>query len=171
MGSTLAFRKTDLAAIGGFGTIASYIADDYQLGKRISRSGKKVHLLRTPVETHLGAGTWRSIWDHQVRWARTIRLSRAGYFGLPIANASLWALVAFGFGWWADALSLLVLRLLVGLVAGLAILHDRITARFWWLMPFRDIWAFGVWLAGIASAEVVWRGRRLRLDRQGRILN
>ena len=33
LGSTLAFRKNDLEAIGGFEAIADYIADDYQLGQ------------------------------------------------------------------------------------------------------------------------------------------
>ena len=170
LGSTLAFRKADLEAIGGFEAISDYIADDYQLGKRISRTGKKVRLLRMSVETHLGAGTWKSVWDHQVRWARTIRLSRSGYFGLPITNASLWAAVALILGWWKVALSLLALRLIVGLVGGLAVLHDSITARFWWLMPLRDLWGFAVWVAGAVSGTVVWRGKKLRLDADGRIV-
>ncbi len=42
LGSTLAFRKKTLQRIGGFEAIADYIADDYQLGKRISRLGKQV---------------------------------------------------------------------------------------------------------------------------------
>ena len=32
MGSTLAFRENDLEKIGGFESIADYLADDYQLG-------------------------------------------------------------------------------------------------------------------------------------------
>ena len=170
LGSTLAFRKGDLEAIGGFEPIADYVADDYQLGKRISQSGKKVRLLRMPVETHLGAGSWKSVWDHQVRWARTIRLSRGAYLGLPITNASLWALIALLFGWSQVAISLLALRTIVGLVAGLAVVHDPITSRYWWLMPLRDMWGFGVWTAGAGSGEVVWRGKKLRLDREGRIV-
>jgi hypothetical protein len=37
-------------------------------------------------------------------------------------------------------------------------------------MPLRDIWGFAVWLAGASNAEVVWRGKRLRLDKEGRII-
>jgi ceramide glucosyltransferase len=39
LGSTLAFRKEDLDRIGGFESIADYIADDYQLARRISLLG------------------------------------------------------------------------------------------------------------------------------------
>jgi len=169
LGSTLAFRKEDLDRIGGFESIAPYIADDYQLGKRISASGKRVHLSSMPVETHLGAATWKSVWEHQVRWARTIRLSRGAYLGLPITNASLWAVFAFLHGWDHVAAGLLLFRLITGLTAGLAILRDPITARYWWLMPFRDLYAFGVWVAGATGAEVTWRGKRLLLDEEGRI--
>ena len=171
LGSTLALRKSALEAIGGFESVADYIADDYQLGKRISQSGNRVRLARMPVETHLGSGNWGSVWDHQVRWARTIRLSRGGYFGLPITNASLWALVALLGGWWPVGLFLLASRMIVGCMAGLAILRDPITARLWWLMPFRDLWGFAVWIAGVAGGQVIWRGKRLSLDKEGRITN
>ncbi len=170
MGSTLAFRKSDLAGIGGFEAIADYIADDYQLGKRISQAGKSVHLLRMAVMTHLGSGTWKSIWQHQVRWARTIRLSRGAYYGLPIANASLWATGAALFGWWGPAAMLIALRLLVGLVSGIFVLRDPITMRLWWLMPARDLWGFAVWVAGALNIPVMWRGKRLQLDEKGRIV-
>ena len=52
-------------------------------------------LPRLAVETCLTGRTWGEVWRHQVRWARTIRVSQgAGYAGLCLANASLWALVA-----------------------------------------------------------------------------
>jgi ceramide glucosyltransferase len=170
LGSTLAFRKADLEKVGGFEAIAEYIADDYQLGKRISQAGKQVHLLRMAVTTHLGAGTWKSVWEHQVRWARTIRLSRGAYYGLPIANASLWATAAAFIGWWDIVATLLGLRLLVGLVSGVLLLRDHVTMRFWWLMPARDLWGFAVWVAGALDIPVMWRGKRLRLDKSGRII-
>ena len=171
LGSTLALRIEDLDAIGGFESVGDHIADDYQLGKGISQSGKRVHMSGMPVETHLGSGTWKSIWEHQVRWARTIRLSRGAYLGLPVTNASLWAGVALLYGWWSVALSLLALRVTVGCVAGLAILRDPITARLWWLMPLRDLWGFAVWVAGMTGRRVMWRGKSLTLDKQGRITN
>ncbi len=66
----------------GFAAIREYLADDYQLGARIAALGKRVALSDSVVETNLGAGTWRDVWKHQVRWSRTIRVSRpAGYFG------------------------------------------------------------------------------------------
>src|SRR6478736_9548789 len=36
LGSTLAFRRSDLAATGGFEALADYLADDYEVGHRIA---------------------------------------------------------------------------------------------------------------------------------------
>jgi ceramide glucosyltransferase len=170
LGSTLAFRREDLQRIGGFEAIGDYIADDYQLGKLISRSGKRVVLTRMPVETHLGSGTWRSVWDHQIRWARTIRASRGGYYGLPVTNASVWALVLLVSGHWGMAAGLLATRMLVAYTAARPVLRDTLFVEFWPLVPLRDLWGFGVWLAGALPGPVLWRGVRLKLDSEGRIV-
>ncbi len=166
LGSTLALRAADLQRIGGFAAIGHFIADDYQLGKCISALGLKVWLSRTVVETHLGAVSWREVWQHQVRWARTIRLSRGAYLGLPLANATLWAVFAILAGLPLAALVLLVLRFSSGLLTGLAVLEDR---QPWTLMPIRDLFGFAVWCAALRGRSVVWRGQRMRLDGNGRI--
>jgi ceramide glucosyltransferase len=170
LGSTLAFRRKDLERIGGFEAIADYIADDYQLGKLISRSGKRVVLTRMAVETHLGCGTWKSVWDHQVRWARTIRASRGAYLGLPVTNAALWALLLAATGHAAFAGALLTARMAVAFTSAILVLGDPLFRKFWPLIPLRDLWGFGVWLAGALPGPVIWRGVRLKLDSEGRIV-
>jgi ceramide glucosyltransferase len=67
LGSTLCFRREDLDAIGGFETVADYIADDYQLARRITATGKRAFLSHIVVETHLSDPGWRAVWRHQVR--------------------------------------------------------------------------------------------------------
>ncbi|MFI5070626.1 MAG: glycosyltransferase, partial [Terriglobales bacterium] len=51
LGSTLAFRRADLAAIGGFEPFADYLADDYELGRLISELGLQVVLSNEVVDT------------------------------------------------------------------------------------------------------------------------
>ncbi|MDP8988468.1 MAG: glycosyltransferase [Acidobacteriota bacterium] len=169
MGSTLAFRREDLERIGGFAAVADYLADDYQLGHRIHALGLKCVLSDVVVETHLSGG-WRQVWAHQVRWARTIRVSRfGGYLGLPITTATLWAVVCALCGRWDLAAALLGLRLAMAFAAGWGVLRSRDVLYLWWLAPARDLFGFAVWVAGLFGNSVVWRGRRLELDREGRI--
>ena len=53
LGSTLAFRRRDLEAIGGFEALLDYLADDYELGRRIAATGKRVELSAATVTTFL----------------------------------------------------------------------------------------------------------------------
>lgn len=170
LGSTLAYRAADWQRAGGFAAIRDHLADDYQMGKRVSGLGLQVILARMPVATHLGGPSWAQVWAHQVRWARTIRLSRGLYYGLPVTYATLWALIALFAGWWHVAAGLLLLRMQVALLAGISILKDPLVERYWWLVPVRDLASVAVWAAGALGKDVVWRGRRLQLDREGRIV-
>lgn len=168
LGATMAFRATDLKAIGGFAAIREYLADDYQLGARIAGLGKKVVLSDSVVETSLGAGTWRDVWKHQVRWSRTIRVSRpAGYFGYLVTQLTFWCIVAAGFGYWRIALMGLFFRLIAAAVA-LTTLGDTRLVRVA-LVPLRDLFGLAVWVAGTGGREVEWRGLRFRLLPDGRI--
>lgn len=169
LGSTLVFRRADLDAIGGFAALADYIADDYQLAKRITALGRRVHLSKTVVETRLGEETWSGIWHHQLRWCRTIRVSRGAYVGLPVTFASLWALVALAAGLWWLAAPLFAARISMALTAGWRALRSPLVLRMTPLIPARDLWGAAVWAAGLFGTSVRWRGRTLRLLPDGRI--
>jgi ceramide glucosyltransferase len=171
LGSTIAMRAVDLEKIGGFEAIGAYIADDYQLGKRITQTGKRCVLSEVVVATHLGGESWASVWRHQLRWARTIRASRFdGYIGLPVTFASFWALLALAAGEWWLGLPLLLLRYAMGLAAA-RVLHSPDAVALSPLIPIRDLWGAAIWFVGLFGRAVEWRGRRLILDSEGRILD
>lgn len=170
LGSTLALRAEDLRASGGFAVLRDYIADDYQLGKRITALGRSIYLSRTVVETELSGGDWGEVWRHQVRWARTVRVSRGdGYAGLPVTFATLWSGVLALMGYWGLGLPLLALRVLGGVLAGAAVLKSRLPLALFFLIPLRDLWAVAVWAAGLFGRTVIWRDCRMVLSRDGRI--
>jgi ceramide glucosyltransferase len=170
LGSTMAFRRADLERMGGFDAIADYIADDYQLGHKLHALGMRNVISEVVVSTRLAAGSWLGAWRHQVRWARTIRLSGgAGYAGLPITYASLWVAVAAAFGLWWIALPLLAIRLAMALTAG-RLLGSATVWQYCYAIPVRDLAGVAVWAAGLAGRDVVWRDQKLRLDAEGRIV-
>jgi ceramide glucosyltransferase len=170
MGSTLAFRRADLQKIGGFEAFSDYLADDYQLGHRLHSLGLKCVLSDVIVETHLSGG-FLDVWRHQVRWARTIRVSKFyGYLGLPVTYATLWAVVAGAFGHWQVAIVILLIRMLMAIVAGWFKMRCNDVLRLFFLIPLRDLFGVAVWMAGLFGNSVIWRGQRLKLDREGRIL-
>jgi ceramide glucosyltransferase len=170
LGSTMVFRAATLNAIGGFESIFDYLADDYQLGRHIHQLGLHIVFADVVVETNLGAGSWRDVWRHQLRWARTIRVSRfAGYCGSIVTHATLWSLVALAAGDWFAAISTLALRITAGVWIATEVLEDRNAVRGAALIPLRDLFGSAVWLAGLFGDTVEWRGLNLRLRRDGRI--
>ncbi len=168
LGATMAFSKEDLAGIGGFAAIRDYLADDYQLGARIAALGKRIAMCDSVVVTNLGAGSWHDVWKHQVRWSRTIRVSRpVGYAGYLVTQATLWCLLAALTGHWRIALAGELVRLIA---AGTAMwtMGDYEMSHLAFV-PLRDLFGFAVWCGGMFGNTVEWRGIRFRLKRDGRI--
>jgi len=169
LGSTLAFRRGDLDKIGGFEAVVDYLADDYELGKRISDVGLKVELSEVVVETYLPAYSMGEFIAHQLRWARGVRDSRAGgYFGLVFTFGLMWCgvllLAGGGANWaWEIAGLTLLLRIAVAFVVGTLVLGDPRLLRQLWLLPIRDIVAVAIWIASFAGHTVTWRGDRFEL--------
>jgi ceramide glucosyltransferase len=171
MGSTLALRASDLKRIGGFHSIRDFLADDYQLGKQITALGLTVVLGGPVVETSLGSGSWKDVWKHQLRWSRTIRISRAaGYFGYAITVTLLWSALAAMAGYSLVAATAYLVRWIAGAFIAGAVLKDREALKRWWWMPARDAFGLAVWVAGTIGRDVEWRGMKMRIDSSGRIV-
>ena len=169
LGSTLALRKGDLETIGGFEAIADYLADDYELGRRIADGKLKVKLSESVVETYLPAYNIAGFFSHQLRWARTIRASRpGGYAGLLFTFTLPWAvltlILARGTIWtWGLFAAALVVRTAMALVTARLVLRDRRFMRSIWLLPLRDFLAVFLWLGGLTGRKIVWRGEIFNL--------
>src|SRR3984885_6928670 len=174
LGSTLAFRRAELEKIGGFASFVDYLADDYELGKRIAGLGLTVKLSDVVVETFLPPYPLRDFIAHQLRWARGVRDARSGgYFGLIVTFGVLWSLLAVaanrGALWaWGALAGTLLLRLAVAAIVGREILGDREVLKNSWLIPLRDLIAFLIWMVSLGGNTVTWRGARFRL-RDGKL--
>jgi ceramide glucosyltransferase len=164
LGSTLAFHRRELEAIGGFEGLLDYLADDYELGRRIASTGKKVELSGATVATFLPAYTLRQFFRHQLRWSRTIRDARRwGYAGLLFTFGLPWALLtllaAHGAAWSWSLFSLtLAMRLAVGFVPSIFVLNDDQFFRYILLLPLRDLIAPLFWAASFMGNRIYWRG-------------
>jgi ceramide glucosyltransferase len=174
LGSTLAFRRHDLKVIGGFEALLDYLADDYELGRRIAATGKRVELSETIVTTYLPAYTLRQFFQHQLRWSRTIRGARRwGYTGLLFTFGLPWALLtlsaARGAAWaWGLLALTLAARLAVGIGTAVLVLRDEQVTRNLVLLPLRDLIAPLVWAASFMGNRIHWRGEVFDL-KEGRL--
>jgi len=170
LGASVATTKTWLAKIGGYEALADLLADDYEIGNRVHKAGGRVLLSREPVWTMYPAQTMKSFWQHQVRWARTVRIVRpASFLGLVVTHGLAWCLLAaavapslcVGAGYLG---TYLLLRLLMAWVVGVWGVGDETLRQKLWLVPLRDAIHFVVWLAGFVSNRVTWGGVEFAID-------
>ena len=175
LGSTLAFTREALDAIGGLLPLVDRLADDYELGARIAQAGFRVEIAREVVETSVPAYSFRQFLAHQLRWARGIRDARPlGYFGLLVTFGVPWALAnVIASAASLDSIALLscmvCVRVAVALVVGVATLGDSNVLRDLLLLPLRDCIALGVWFWSYADDRITWRGERFLL-RKGKLV-
>ena len=170
LGASVATTKTWLAKIGGYEALADLLADDYEIGNRVHKAGGKVLLSREPVWTMYPAQTMKGFWQHQVRWARTVRMVRpASFLGLVVTHGLPWCVLAaaiapslcVGAGYLG---AYLVLRLMMAWVVGVWGVGDEVLREKLWLVPLRDAIHFVVWLAGFMSNRVTWGGVEFVID-------
>lgn len=171
LGASIVTTKRWLARIGGFESIAGMLADDYELGFRIVKAGGRVLLSRESVWTTYPAQTVKTFWDHQLRWARTVRLCRPlSYFGLIFTLGLPWVVLAVLVAprWWiagAYVLAYLVLRHVMAWTVGVWGIGDDVLRRKLWLVPIRDALYAAVWIAGFASNRITWGGQEYIVHR------
>jgi ceramide glucosyltransferase len=175
LGASMAVRRGALERIGGFAALVDYLADDYQLGNKVYRAGYRLELSDYYVESIMHRESLHNIMSRQLRWARTMRVSRpGGYFASGLTQpfpAALLALVVSGFSLpgLTAVLLLYSFRALVALIFSRFFVRDNILPRWLWLLPVRDFLAFATWALSFLGNRVSWRGHRFRLLPGGRI--
>jgi ceramide glucosyltransferase len=171
LGASVATTKTWVRKIGGFESIAAFLADDYEIGRRVTKSGGRVILSPETVSTMYPLQTPKNFWEHQLRWARTVRLCRpASYAALLFTQGLPWSVTAALLApshWFGAAylFAYLVLRLATAWLVGLSVVGDEVLRRRLWLVPLWDAIHFVVWAASFASNHVVWGNVEYVIDR------
>lgn len=173
LGASMLLSKDAIEEMGGFGTISDYLADDYQIGNRLSKKGHKIILSGYILEDVVGEMTFRQYFVHQLRWARTYKASRPwGFFGYGITHIFPLSLLFFGLaGPTALSLSVLSLTLFLRLAMAAAahryVIRSRRWLRWLYLLPLKDVSAFIIWIWSFAGRKVFWRGTSYTIGKGG----
>jgi ceramide glucosyltransferase len=170
LGSTAMLQRRVLEDIGGLQPLVTQLAEDNVLGQRVRGLGLTVRLADIVTAVTVPEASFRELWRHEIRWARTIR-------GLaPIAHAAstmqyplFWATMAFvlsaGARW---SVALLAFAWVVRATSARGIdrallprLGRHAFAAPYWLLPLRDALSVFETIASYWGNEVVWRGYKL----------
>jgi ceramide glucosyltransferase len=179
LGATMVLRRETLAAIGGFAALVDHIADDHILGKLVRGQGLAVRMAATVTTTTVPETAMPDLFQHELRWARTILDLVPREYALSMIQYPLfWAGLAIGVSGvsggadWAVAVFLLAW----GARAGCAHVIDRCLAASHpgfatpvpvWLLPLRDLMSMFIAIASYGGDRVEWRGRVMHTGRAG----
>ncbi len=172
LGGTMALRRDVLRRVGGLEALVGHLADDNVLGQRVAGLGLRTALADTIPMTGVPEASWRSLWQHELRWARTIRALApltfaASSLQFPLFWAGLVCLLSGGAAW--------SIGLFFGgwcVRAAAACYVDRATMRATgpcratplWLLPVRDALSVIEVAASFWGGNVVWRGHAMYAD-------
>jgi ceramide glucosyltransferase len=176
LGASTALRRKTLEEIGGLPSLADYLVEDYEMGRRIWTTGQRMVILPYLVETLVDLKTARAWWNHLVYWDQNNRAARPGALFSTIVIRPVPFAVLFALSTLGSSVGLLVLggTLAVRLVAaGIVMrwgLDDREGARALWLVPFRDIAALGSWVLAFTKRTTIWRDAEFVLTKEGRLV-
>ena len=175
LGAFMMVPRKSLEGIGGFESLKDCLADDYQLGHRIAHQGQRIEICPVVVECWSAPMNWSAVWNHQLRWARTIRVSQPlPYFFSILSNPTLWPLIWLLANPTRYVLVVVVFcwltRLLMAADLQIRLTQTKIHLWYWWLSPIKDLCQAIIWLLAFAGNHIEWRGERMRLRRDGTLL-
>jgi len=166
LGSTIALKGKTLADIGGFGSVADCLVDDYAIGVALRGRGYQIAVLPITVGHICADLSAREFWHREVRWARTIRsIDAVGYAGSLLAHAFPLALLAALGGTAIGTLGPVAAfgLCIASLACRLALMRQvrrafALPSQSSWLLPLRDLVSFAVFLSSLLGRNASWRG-------------
>jgi ceramide glucosyltransferase len=172
-GATIALRRAVLERIGGLAVVRDELADDHRIGTAVREAGYATALSPYLVETSVSEKSLKDLWQHELRWARTVRLmAPVGFAGSVITHAVALAVVAaLACGFSLTSLGFLAMSCALRWASAAAIARTlRLRTAGLWLLPIRDLLSFAVFIGSFCGRSVSWRDELFRIEPSGRII-
>jgi ceramide glucosyltransferase len=176
-GATMAIRRSNLEQFGSFNALANVLADDFMLGRLVHQQGHRVALVPYIVENVIEDPSLKSLFLHELRWARTIRsVEPLGYAAsaiteiIPLATVAMVCLyLATGSTLYAGGIFAVaaVLRLALHYTISSTVPGRGNAAPL--LVPLRDVMSPIIRLSSYFGRKVTWREREFVIQSNARL--
>ena len=173
----MAIRRDVLNKIGGFEALTNFLADDYMLGKAVVKQGHKVALVPYIVENIVSEKNLKSLFYHELRWARTIRsVQPKGYtmsfiteaFPISILTGMFIYLYSSSLAWtMLPIITTLTLRITLHFIVQKNLARSAVYTP--WLIPARDLFTLGVRIVSLFGRKVRWRDQTMVVCKGGHL--
>ncbi len=183
IGKSMLMRKDDLNLLGGLEKFKDILAEDFIIGREMSRVGKKVALSHHLVSNVNEFWSIKRFLNRHTRWGK-IRWKIGGYkyFSELLANpVFISAIPNLTSGFSRTTVSF------TALIALIKVLGDSIIGRtleslknndtfkkqspfIYFLTPIKDLIIGIIWFVPFVSSTVIWRGNRYRIGKDTSLL-
>jgi len=175
LGATMAVRREILTDFGGFEALANYLADDYMLGQMVSERGYKVYLSYTIVENLSYEPNYKSLFLHELRWARTLRAAEPlGYMGTFLTDTLMISSLTAFFALLFTQHTFLPASILGITITARIFLHLQVKSALELdgrgslvLIPVRDMMSFVIRVVSYMGNSIEWRNHTFSIDDDG----
>jgi len=170
IGKSMLMRKKDLETIGGFKAVKDVLAEDYVIGEKIHKMGKKVVLSNYAINNVNEYWGIRRFLNRHTRWGKLRwRLGGIKYISELIGNPVFMSFIPMML--WEISRTTVFFALFVSLIKVIGDLYlGKITdsdsnPMVYLLSPVKDLIIGLIWFVPILSNTVVWRGNRYIIGR------
>ena len=175
LGATMAVRREILTDIGGFKALANYLADDYMLGQMVSDRGYKVHLSHTIVDNLSYEPSFKSLFLHELRWARTLKTAEPlGYMGTFMTDTLIISIFTAFFALLFTQHTFLPASILGITITARILLHLQVKSALklngsgsLLLIPARELLTFIIRIVSFMGNSIEWRNYTCSVDYDG----
>ena len=166
VGKSMAFRRPDVAALGGFASFSHLLAEDQALGEAVLARGQRAAFARLPV-VNVTDGPLKGFFERYFRWGLLQKHAARAAFPLLALNfpylfcGALLAAAASFPPLATLAVVGLAFRMLLDAVAVRALTHRWPAPATLALSPLREAVAFAALAKAAFTNRVTWRGKSL----------
>lgn len=168
IGKSMLIRKDDLKAIGGFEAVKDILAEDYIIGNRLHKMGKRVVLSNYLIDNVNENWDIKKFINRHTRWGKLrFKLVGAKYFVELLCNPvfiSIMPLILWDISVFGLFLTISTMFFKVGGDFYIGRLIKSHTNPFLYLLsPFKDILIGLIWFIPLFDNKIDWRGNKYKI--------
>ncbi len=169
IGKSILMPNKVLQKIGGFVSVANYLAEDFMLGQKVEALGYKVKTSLTIVENINKEMPLKTFLNRHTRWAKIRRnISLKNYFLEWFSNPILIALMLVLHLRTVESIAFFFIVIMLKMFYEIYIMKI-LNSNFVWhnvfSVPFKDFIIAVIWFVPFFSYKVKWRENKIKIGR------